>query len=640
MDLAVAAVAGAAVVWVPGAILLRLLRRGMPDFLARVAAEVALGIAFWPILFLLTSVAGFRWTAVTARVLMGILVAALCALLVKRPAAIRRPDASGVAAIVLVAIVCFTRIRHIDGITYPLWVDSVHHTMIIRLLADHGALPDSYAPFIEDSTFYYHWGFHAVAAFGAWVAGMTGPDAAPRFLLGFGQLLNALVFFAVSCGGKLLFRSRQTALLAATLATLVSYFPAYYVSWGRYTQLCGVLILPPLVDALWRLGRRPEWRRAIEVVLLGGALLLIHVLVAVVLAVAGAIAVLLLALQRRWRGIAWCAAAGAAAVLLTAPWLLQLVRTPQVRTILAPEPRDLTRWDRPNDIPEDLLWAPHNAPLFSLATAGLLGLTPAGGVSRTLRAVSIAWWIVLVVLLQRRTRRSRHPDRRDRWRIGVLVSWVVITAVLVNLELLGLPRLRLLTNSAAVIMLFLPASLLAAHLVRWAGNELTPSRRRRLVWTAATLAIGVAGAATMLRIVNPVTVLVTEADRKALRWIGEHVPATSRFAVGVQPWLADSYIGTDGGYWIPLVSERASILPPGLYPWVMSTERAAAATSLLTAWYEGQQAGDLAVIDRLRREGVTHVYFGARNRSAIRERMAAVARPLHSEAGVDIYRIR
>ena len=46
-----------------------------------------------------------------------------------------------------------------------------------------------------------------------------------------------------------------------------------------------------------------------------------------------------------------------------------------------------------------------------------------------------------------------------------------------------------------------------------------------------------AGAATMLHIVNPVTVLAMPADRRALDWIRMATPHDARFAVGVQPWI-------------------------------------------------------------------------------------------------------
>lgn len=639
MELAIAVLAGLAVVWVPGAIATRLLRVGHRDRIVRFAHEIALGLSFWPILFLLTSTLGLSWSANGARLLVGGLAAWLVALRIRDARPFRRPDLIEGSAVVLATLVAYTRVRQIDGIALPLWVDSVHHTMIVRLLVEQGHLPESYAPFIPESAFYYHWGFHAVAAFVAWLSGLTEGGEIARMLLAFGQSLNVLVFFAVYCGGAALFRSRRTALLAATLATLVSLFPAYYVSWGRYTQLCGLLLLPPLAFAFWRLGRHPTMRRAVEVAILGGGLALIHVRVSLVFAILASILVIILAIQRRWNGLAWCGLAGAASLLIALPWIVQLVRAPQVRMIIAPAADERAQWESSNAAPADIVWVPHNAFLFALASGGLFGFTPFR-IGTAIRVAAIVWWLALIALLQRAsTRVRRRVARRDAWRLAILAAWVGITAALINLDAVGLPRVRAMTNSAAIIMLFLPLSIAGAHLVRWVADQIFRPPRRRLVLIAATFIIGIVGASRTLHIVNPTTVLATAADRSALEWIRVNVPAQRRFAVGVQPWISGSFRGIDGGYWIPLVAERESILPPGLYPWVMPRERAASTTRLLTSWYEAQQKGDTAVVEQLRRAGVTHVYFGPANRTAIRAAMAAVpiASRIYDEDGVQIY---
>ena len=146
----------------------------------------------------------------------------------------------------------------------------------------------------------------------------------------------------------------------------------------------------------------------------------------------------------------------------------------------------------------------------------------------------------------------------------------------------------------------------------------------------------------MLHIVNPDTVLATEADRVALEWIRKETPSKSRFAVGVQPWIGDSFVGVDGGYWIPLVADRQSVLPPGLYAWVMPQDRVTEITRLLTSWYQAGQTGNVAILDRMRREGVTHLYFGPRNATPLRQVMAAspLVRRVYGEEGVEIYAFR
>jgi hypothetical protein len=640
MPAVVASVAALVVIWVPGAIAARLLRASERDVIARIAVEIALGLSFWPILFLLTNTIGLAWNAIGARVFFASIV--ICVI----PSAARNLrrrkigwDSSpySLLGMALILIVAVTRVTQVAGVAFPLWVDSVHHTMIVRLLVDHGRLPSSYAPYISDSTFYYHWGYHAVMAFIAWISGMTSADALPRLLLVAGQVINVLTFFAVYLGAKVLLRSRRAALIAATLATLVSLFPAYYVSWGRYTQLCGLLLLTPLASAAWQLARHPSWRRAVIVAMLSGGVLLIHVRIAVVFVTLFAILAGVLLMQRRLRGLAWCAAAGAAGLVIAAPWLIHLATTPQVQTILSPTAAEQSRWESSNAAPDDLLWAPHNLALFTLASGGLLGLTPLARYTTAARVIAVAWWLSLVFLLQTRKRRE---SRFDGWRIGIVVAWIALTATAINLDRLGLPRLRVVTNSAAIILLFLPLSIIGAHLIRFAIDAIVPPRRRRIVTMVIILTIALGGASTMIHIINPQTILVTEADRTALAWIRTHTPANARFAVGVQPWIGGSLMGIDGGYWIPLVAERASILPPGLYPWVVPARRVEDITTLLEHWYDASQNGDLAFLDTLRANGVTHIYFGPRNQSAMRSVIGSRVPRVYDSGGVEIFALQ
>jgi hypothetical protein len=378
------------------------------------------------------------------------------------------------------------------------------------------------------------------------------------------------------------------------------------------------------------------------VALLGAGLLLIHVRVVVVFAILAVILGVILIVQRRWKGLAWCGAAGAVALLIALPWIVHLVRAPQVRMIVAPAGAERAQWETSNAAPNDIVWVPHNTFLFALASSGLIGFAPFRFSAAT-RVAAIGWWLLLVALLQwKATRKKRGIRRYDAWRMAIVCVWIAITALLINLDHLGLPRMRILTNSAAIIMLFLPLSILGAHLLRFACDEVVRPSRRGVVLLAATIVIAMVGASRTLHIVNPVTVLATSADLHALDWIRTHTPPSARFAVGVQPWIGGSYVGIDGGYWIPLIAERESILPPGLYPWVMPSDRVVSITRALNAWYEAGQAGDPVVLDGLRRSGVTHLYFGARNRTAIREAMAksVAAVRVYSAENVEIYALR
>lgn len=614
----------------PGLLMEALLRPRPPFGLAvRIATAVALGLAFWPLLFLWTSTVGLQWSVMATRTVFSLIaIAALWPM--SRLFRVRRSVSSAlIAAAGAVAMLTVAgRLLHARGLALPPWVDSVHHTMIVRLLVEHGSAPSSYAPFIPDSSFYFHWGFHVLVAQVAFLLGRTDPMDIPRLLLHVGQCLNALTPLVVYAAARVLFVSRWAGVMAAAFASLVSYFPAYYLSWGRYTHLAGVLLLPALGIALYRTWWRPAAGNVAALAILAAGVALVHVRVAV-FALTLALVLIPFVARNRWpRRIAAWAGAAALAALIAAPWLLVLATERNVSKIVAPTESERARWESSNAAPADLLWAPNNLALMTIASAGLIGLAPIASVTALWRVAGITLWLTLVLLLERRRRRALNR----RWSVRVLavVGWVAVTAALTNLEVFGLPRFRAVPNSAAIITMFLPLSLLAAAVTVWCIGW---SQRRRL---AAVLIVAAAGFITTQRIVNPATVLATGADVQAISWIERNTPVTARFAVGTQPWIGGSYVGVDGGYWVHLLADRSTTLPPALYAWVappsfVDNVNAAALWSRVT--------DPRAAIAIAKSAGATHLYFGPAHRSDLRARLltAGQTRILYDQDGVTLH---
>jgi hypothetical protein len=629
-----AACAGAmAVLLAPGLLIESLLwRRG--DAFVRLAMAIGYGLAFWPLLFLWTSSAGLHWSPIAARAMLATLAIACFIAMVKQRAPLRFRNASWtLLSVALFALAIVTRITQVRGVVLPLWVDSVHHTMIARLLIEQGALPSSYAPFIAGSSFYYHWGFHAVVAFVAWITGLTAPLDVARLLLVVGQLLNALTFVSMYAAGRTLFGTRRAALLTAVFATLVSYFPAYYVSWGRYTHLTGLLLLPPFGIALARAARRPSVRNALAPALLGAGLFLVHVRVAFIAATFAVVLAIAMTIARRARGVALWGAAALAALVLVSPWLMRLARDENVRRIVAPAAAEKARWEASNGVQDDLLWAPNNVPLMIAASGGLFGFTRGTPLPPGWRLASFAWCAALIVALRRRRSRIAAP-------FLIVAGWTALTAIAVNAARFGLPPLRAVPNSAAIITLFVPLSLAAGGLLAWFFARLSPRRASALV-AVATVAIALAGASTMWTVINPRTLLAREADLRALAWIRERTPRDAKFAAGVQPWLAGSFVGIDGGYWIPVLTDRASLLPPGLYTWVEPAEQTERVNAILAEWSAATEPSP-AVLDLLHRTGVTGVYFGPASSSPLRALLVAsgAGTVIYEDGGVTIVHLR
>jgi hypothetical protein len=487
-------IAALALLWAPGFLLYR---RGGGDRVVRFAIQIAVGLAIWPVAFVWLP---FSWLPVIA---VAVIAAALLS--------IRRLRYPPVLIVVLAAGAAALRAHDIAGLAFPPWVDGVHHAMIVRTLLDCGAPPAT-----------YHWGFHVPVAILATIFGDL-----PSLLLHYGQLLNALSFVTMYAAGRLLFRSRTAGIFAAVLACFVSYFPAYYLSWGRYTHLAGTLVLPPLLIVLWR---NRGW---VVPVILAAGLALIHVRVALF-----ALAFAVMVMKRRWAVVALIAA------VLIAPWLLH------VRPIAG-------------TTESNLIASRHNRELMALATGGISGVAGWLGMPMWGRIASAAWLALVVV-----------NRRRLRWRpLALLAAWCGVVAIVVTFWPVVASR------DSAAITLFIPLSLAGAALL----DAVVPNRKLAAI---LAVAIAVGGATTLLDIVNPATILADDADLRAMRWIARHTPPGARFAVDARPWSAPAWVGVDGGYWIGATAGRQSILPPLLYAWTLPPAEVARINALLERWSE------------------------------------------------------
>ncbi len=540
--------------------------------------------------------------------------------------------------LLILGLSAWTRWLHIRPLVLPAWVDSVHHVMIVRLLLEHRGLPATYEPFIPEGRFFYHWGYHALVALVAWLLDQRDAFQVARLVLVLGQVLNALTPLPVYLAGRELFSSRRAGLHAATLAALVSWMPAYYVSWGRYTHLLGTLILPFFAISLWRLAQRPSRRRWLLTVLWGVVLFLVHVRVAffgltLALVLAGWLAV-----RRAWRALGYWVTAGAATAFLLSPWIWYILRVPTVYRIATMPPSSNKAWAAYNTVPWGLVWVPHNRELLALATGGLSGVLGWGEAPPELRAASVAWLVGVLVLAWKKPRTARRYAFPI---LGVLLPWCLVTALLVNLEDVGLFPLRFVNNGAAVITLFLPLSLGAAGWVAFVTGVLVPRQWQRPVTALLVVTVGAWGAWSMRSVVNPVTVLAEPADVQAMRWIRDMVPPDAVFAVNAWRWQGNTYAGQDGGYWIQVLTDRRTILPPALYSVAAPRETVRRINALLEVWSQSDSLDDPRLRDMLRARGVTHIYIGAKGGHMRPEKLLGrpYVRLIYENSGVYIFEL-
>lgn len=477
------------------------------------------------------------------------------------------------------------------GLRYPLWGDSLHHTMIVALMRDHRGLFDIWEPYAPLTSMTYHFGFHAWVTWSGWLLGPLEPAAEQAVLWG-AQALNALAVLALApLAWRLAVGSRDHAgeiagLVALLVAGLWINTPAYYANWGRDTQLAGQVILPGAMLLTLEGGQGRSRGRAVLLALLVAGLAVTHYRVLLLWVLWLPLAGLAVLGQRRSPAIA---AAGlalptTAGLVLASPWLLNTLagQLPQTAgTLLA------TR--QPNAV-----LAQYNA------------LPPL--------ADFVEWpWLLLagLALLLALVRRRALP---------LLVGlWWGLVVLLANPQWLGLPGTGIVNNFAWVIATYIPVALLLGWLAAQAWTVLPPERPTRVVRSALAAAVAVVslfGADARANTVDPAYGFIEPADEAAFAWIRANTPADALFLVNGFLAVGESQVaGSDAGWWLPVTTSRRVTVPPNVY----LSERAQPpdyAERIITLGhqvYTGSDLTDEATLAALRAAGVTYLYLGARN---------------------------
>lgn len=534
---------------------------GKLRFWERFGLAAGASLALYPLLFLWTSLFGLRLGPVYAWLppLAGLALlagrrrgslAGLPQRLRRIPQRLKSVGAGefwpGLAMLLILGLIVGTRLWAIRRLDLPMWGDSYQHTMIAQLLVDHNGLFENWAPYAELTSLTYHFGFHTLAAVYHWVTRLPLPQA--TFVVG--QLLNVLAAAALYPLARRLGRNAWAGVLAVLVAGLAAPMPMYYVNWGRYTQLAGQVILPAVILLAWaRLeSERQDWPLTALCWITLGGLALTHVRVLAIAVVFFAAYALMNLRRVGLRALAgrtfWCGAGGA---LLFLPWMVHLYAGEYLRifsTQFTTPASQISGFTQQYNAIGDLL-----SYLPAMAWALLLAAFGWGLWRREREAVTVGLW----------------------WLLALLVA---------NPQWLSLPGAGALTSFAVLIAAYIPAGVLIGAAGGWALNDLgawwqqtdrpAGATRRWLAGLAlgalalALVAGGALGARRQLRLVDPLRfTLASRADLRAMEWIRQNTPPDKRILVNSFFAYGDSLIaGSDGGWWIPLLTLRPSTQPP------------------------------------------------------------------------------
>ncbi len=618
--------AGGAAFLLPGAALLRLLWPGWEklDWMAKAGLSAGAGAALYPLLFLWTGIAGlnlgpvYAWLPAGAALLYyawrlrrvrlhspRLAIAAAPPPEGLRFAGLPRLDAlpwPDLAFLAALGLLILTRLWPLRSLDFPMWGDSYQHTLIVQLLIDHGGLFQSWEPYASIPTFTYHFGFHSLAAVFHWLTGLE----APASVLWTGQILNVLAVLGLAPLANRLAGSRWGGAAALVVAGLLAPTPMVYLNWGRYTQLASQVILPAVAFVAWSHldpGERSP-KRILLAALLAGGLALTHYRVVVFAALFYLVVFVGLIFARRasqeWRSLAWTALG---AGLLAAPWLFNLARgmVPAVLAYLLQASASPSQAEAIDQV--------HNS-FGALSTY-----------------LPMWMWVLLPVAagwgLWRRAQGA-----------ALIAAWSLLALLSANPGWVGLPGTGAIGSFTVFILSYFPAGVLIGAAVVWAGQWLgeasgifpgggktgvLPGGNGKIgilpyILAAAALVIAaVLGARLRLAEVRIAeSALVTRPDLRAARWIEANTSPQDRFLVNsLLAWGGTTPVGTDAGWWLPYLSGRRTVLPPGTVGFEQQSEAdpLGDVVRLIQAVAE-RGPDDPQALELLRGAGIDYVYIG------------------------------
>jgi hypothetical protein len=382
------------------------------------------------------------------------------------------------------------------------------------------------------------------------------------------------------------------------IAGLYSLMPAYYLNWGRYAQLAGQVIFPVALWLLWVV--MDEFRQTKT-----GLYSHLSLVILAALSLAGMTltyyrmpfyyGTFVLALLVGWGIPIWrldraswlkeigiLMMVGISAVLLMLPWGLRQLGGHLASSVQS----GITQGSAWESVRSDYqVWLD----LFSYVSKPVLALGFLG----------IAWALV-----------------RRRWEVAGLILWTGLLSSIVALRLVRLPGANLMQSFAVLIALYIPVGLSAGWLIGEGAKIITSHWQSfgKIAIAVLLLSAITWGAWKQRTIADPnFYAMVTQPDRQAMNWIREHTPKESRFLVeGFTIYGGTSVVGSDAGWWIPLLARRTNTMPPQYAMLNEAPFQAGYTKSLVNLINNLNQVSPTSFdgLKQLCEFGITHVYIG------------------------------
>ena len=452
-----------------------------------------------------------------------------------------------ICLIIILGLIIITRFWAMRGLEQPMWNDSLHHTEITQLITEQQGLFSSWLPYAQFESFRLHYGFPLAAALLGWISGLSSGQA----VLYIGQIFSIFAPLSLYPIAVRLAKGNCLAGLIAVLAAgLLSPMPAYYINWGRYAQLVGQVILPVVMWMLWDVVdntrsdneadgwlKLPWLKIIISSIVIAGMILcefrMIFVISTFVISLCiGELLKYSSFRSRNWLRESWALLwIGLISIAIFLPWGIRLLQSNltkyitfsnvEVSSLIDLVKHDYQSWQH------ILFYVP-----IGLLILGSLGLL----------------WAII---------------KRD-WPVASLGLWIAEMVSLYSLILLHVPWVQYVQSFSVLIFLYVPIGLLVGYFTADLINRLLTWKSVRTILYPVIVVISLMGVWNQRDISRPNShALVTRPDTIAMQWISEETPINSRFLVeGTHENWVTNVIGTDAGWWIPLLAHRENTIPP------------------------------------------------------------------------------
>jgi hypothetical protein len=558
---------------------------------SKMVISIGISLSIYPILLLWTDLFGqhlgslYAWFPPIAGCIYLGLISIQKWRKAKFSISIPKIKSADIVLIFLLLSIISTRFWVIRSLPTPLWGDSYHHTIITQLMIDNSGLFNSWHPYTQATTFTYHFGFHGISTVFHWITNIP----AEKTILIVGQLINIFAVLSIYPLAMLLFKNKWSGNVAILIAGLLSPMPMFYTNWGRYTQLAGQVFLLIAVWLTWHLFKdeKPSWRLLIPSWMVVSALALTHYRVIIYFLVFIA-AYLILHVRKNivLPLIKSSVLIGVGAGIIFLPWFVNVFGGRILRLF------------------KNIITKAPSA----IGNSGTNSIVNSLGDLTTYLPLVI--WIFVIVVLAICLWRKKQG-------IAIISLWWFILILLANPQWLLLPGKGILNSFAILIAVYIPASLILASLPFWFLHiEIQKQSRnywKNLVLAITIIGLGLWGVTQRSQEIDPRKhAMAAYPDIRAAKWIQDNLPDHALFLVNAFFAYNNTVIvGSDGGWWLPLIAARSSTLPPMTYSfesepfpeynkWVQQPTR----------MIEEHGLTDPETLETLIDYGVTHVYVG------------------------------